>query len=942
MVLTNYNHKEVEEKWSKEWLDKDLYKVRVDKTKESFCIALPPPNVTGELHMGHALSGTIQDVILRFQRMKDKNVHWQVGTDHAGIGTQIVVEKDLRAKENKYKHDLGREKFIERIKAWKDVYGVKIFDQMKTMGFSADYSRARYTMDAHYAHAVKNAFIEYFNAGLLYRGKRIVNWCPKCLTSLSDLEIDKEECKKKLYEINYYFKDSPNEHLGDFLTVATTRPETMFGDVAIAINPNDDRYLELAAKVKANPGSVTLIITLSGKEIPLILDEHVKTDFGTGALKVTPAHDANDYDIGKRHNLAMPIVFDEKACLLACDEVPVMISVFEEMGDEKIAKDICLQGMDRYKARAAILRCPELSLNKVSEYDQEKDLHDRCGTEIEPYLSDQWYVSMKPLAKLALEAQSSKRIEFTPDRYNPIYKTWLEGIQDWCVSRQIWWGHQIPVFYYEVDSLEPENCFEKNGLDGKKRFYKYYAAHEAKDPSHIQDEDVLDTWFSSALWPFETLKFDASSGKEDLEFFNTFYPTSILATAREIINLWVSRMIFSSEFFEKKEPFKDILIHPVVQTPDGKRMSKSKGNAIDPIDMINKYGADASRMWYASVGVFGNQDVRFPGKKIKNKDNKVEWESDTFEQYRKFANKLYNAAKFVSMQLGDDFKVCDTASLSTNNFTSFDKWILTKFQNVLDLENKAYQSYDLATAQKAIYDFLWFDFCDWYIEFTKQGEITEEQKQILFYILEASLRVLQPIMPHITEEIWQAYNSEYKFSKLENLLFAQFPAAVDSFKFDNDSSNNVDYLITIIGNLRNTRQSLGISWQDQIEIMFATEDESQKQTILNNIDLLKNIIKAKDIKESDTQEKPASISLLGRTKIVVPLKGLVDLDKLKVTLSNKLDKLQGQINGLEKRLSSDNFVNNASKDTLDETRAQLEEQLKQKSMFESELSFLGS
>jgi valyl-tRNA synthetase len=919
-VLDSYKHKEVEEKWSKTWLEKDLYKAKIDSSKESFSIALPPPNVTGELHMGHALSGTIQDVILRYQRMKGKNVHWQIGTDHAGIGTQIVVEKDLKAKEGKTKYDLGRDKFVERVRAWKDEYGVKIFEQMKLLGFSPDYSRARYTMDDHYAHAVKETFIKYFNDGLIYRGKRIVNWCPKCLTSLSDLEIDKEACKKKLYEINYYFTGSDK-----FLTVATTRPETMFGDVAVAINPEDERYTELIKQVKEKPGSVTLMIPISGKEIPLVLDEHVKTDFGTGALKVTPAHDANDYDIAQRvGGLDMPIIFDETGCLKECSEVPNMISVIEEQGEEKIAKEICLWGLNRYKARDAVLNCPELVLNKISEYEQEKDLHDRCGTEIEPYLSDQWYVDMKSLAKLALESESSGRVQFKPERYSQIYKTWLENIQDWCVSRQIWWGHQIPVYYYEVDSAT-EKSFEKNG-----KHYEYYAAHLPKDPSHIQDEDVLDTWFSSALWPFETLK-------DDPELFDQFYPTDILATAREIINLWVSRMIFSSEYFENKAPYKDILIHPVVQTPDGKRMSKSKGNAIDPIDMINKYGADASRMWYASVGVFGNQDVRFPGRK----DKKEGWLSDTFEQYRKFANKLYNAAKFVSIQLGDDFKVEELSSLNLDNLNSFDKWILNKFQTVLENETNAYDAYDLATAQKEIYEFLWFDFCDWYIEFTKQSDVTNEQKQILFYILEASLRVLQPIMPHITEEIWQVYNSKYKFSSLENLLFAEFPKAIPEFKYEQDENNNVDYLISIIGSLRNTRQSLGISWQDQIEIMFASESEAEKNTILSNIEVLKNILKAQEIKELDSEPKPANIAMLGKTKIVVPLEGLVDLDKVKENLSRKLNKLQGQISGLEKRLSSDNFINNASKEKIEETRAQLEEQLKEKSLFESELSYLG-
>ena len=923
-MLDKYDHTELEAKWSKIWLDKDLYKAQIDNTKETFCIALPPPNVTGELHMGHALSGTIQDVILRYQRMKDKNVHWQVGTDHAGIGTQIVVEKDLKAKEHKTKYDIGRDAFIERVKAWKDDYGVRIYDQMKMMAFSADYSRARYTMDDHYAHAVKETFIRYFNDGLLYRGKRIVNWCPKCLTSLSDLEIDKEACKKKLYEINYYLKDSDK-----FLTVATTRPETMFGDVAVAINPDDDRYTDLIKQVKANPGSVTLTIPLSGIEIPLILDEHVKTDFGTGALKVTPAHDANDYDIGKRHDLPMPIIFDETGCLKACTEVPESITIIDEEGKEE---SFTLHGADRYKARAAVLKAKDLVLNKVSEYEQEKDLHDRCGTEIEPYLSDQWYVDMKPLAQKALDSLKENRVEFKPERYAQLYSTWLENIQDWCVSRQIWWGHQIPVFYYEVDSMQDTNCFEKDG-----KFYAYYAAHEARDPSHKQDEDVLDTWFSSALWPFETLKFDVSTNKEDNEFFEHFFPTSILATAREIINLWVSRMIFSSEYFEGKAPYKDILIHPVVQTPDGKRMSKSKGNAIDPIDMIKKYGADASRMWYASVGVYGNQDVRFPGRK----DKKEGWLSDTFEQYRKFANKLFNAAKFVSLQLGDDFKASDLSELNPENFNAFDKWILAKFQNVIEVADKAYASYDLATAQKVIYEFLWFDFCDWYIEFAKLSELKEEQKQILFYILEASLRILQPIMPHITEEIWQEYKSLYKFEAAEYLLNAQFPSSIDKFKFEQDDNNDVDYLISVIGSLRNTRQSLGISWQDQIEVLFASENEAQKNTILSNISVLKNILKAKEVKELEAEPKPANIAMLGKTKIVVPLEGLVDLEKVKESLSRKLSKLEGQILGLEKRLSSDNFVNNASPEKIAETRAQLEEQLKEKSLFESELSYLG-
>lgn len=924
-MLSNYNHKDVEDKWSKIWLEKNLYQASVDANKKSFSIALPPPNVTGELHMGHALSGTIQDVILRFQRMKGKNVHWQIGTDHAGIGTQLVVEKDLKEKENKTKYDLGRDKFIERVQAWKDQYGAKILDQMKLLGFSPDYSRARYTMDEHYALCVKQAFIDYFNNGLVYKGKRIVNWCPKCLTSLSDLEIDKQNTKKLLYEINYSLHNSD-----DFITVATTRPETMFGDVAIAVNPKDTRFKDLIAKHISDPGSVMFEIPLSKKLIPLILDEHVKTDFGTGALKVTPAHDANDYDIAQRVGIIdKPIILDENAKMLECLEVPEFIDITDENG---VVEKTKLWGLTRYKARDLILQALGSALKKTSNYEQEKDLHDRCNTEIEPYLSDQWYLNMQDLAKLALDSEKNKRVQFLPERYSQIYKQWLENIQDWCLSRQIWWGHQIPVFYYEVESLDGKNTFEKNS-----KFYSYYAALEAKDPSHIQDEDVLDTWFSSALWPFVTMQFDVNSQRVDEEFFNHFYPTNILATAREIINLWVSRMIFSSEYFEKSQPFNDILIHPVVQTPDGKRMSKSKGNAIDPLEMIEKYGADASRMWYASVGVFGNQDVRFPGKKDKSQG----WLSDTFEQYKKFANKLYNASKFVMLQLGDDFKVHDIEDLNLNNLTSFDKWILNKFQNLIAEVDLSYEKYDLAQAQKEIYEFLWFSFCDWYIEFSKQAQIAEEQKQILFYILENSLRILQPIMPFITEEIWQVLNAKYKFSSQEHLLNVEFPKQNKKMIFTLSQANDVEYLISIIRSVRNTRQSLGISWQDQIEILFNSENDNEKNTILNNIDILKNVLKADAVKEIVEEPKPANIMILGKTKFIVPLAGLVDLDKVKDSLLKKLNKLEAQISGLEKRLSSDNFVNNASAEKIDETKSQLSEQLKEKSLFEAELAYLG-
>ncbi len=894
-----YSHIEVEAKWTKHWLTNDIYKTQINKDRESFSIALPPPNVTGELHMGHALGGTIQDILIRYNRMLGKDTLWQIGTDHAGIGTQLVVEKDLKAKEHKRKEDIGREAFIARTQAWKEEYGNKIIEQMKVLGFSPDYGRIRYTMDEHYAEAVKQAFIKYFNDGLIYRGNRIVNWCPKCLTSLSDLEITKEECNKKLYEIEYKLNIGQS-----YIIVATTRPETMFGDVALAINPNDDRYNEIINTIKRSPGLIQAFIPFTNKAIPIILDEHVKTDFGTGALKVTPAHDANDYEIAQRHGLASVIIMDEKAKLNTSAWVPEW-----------------LQGLDRYKARELVLeKLTELGqINAISEYSQEKDLHDRCNTEIEPYLSDQWYLSMKGLAKQALEAESSGRVNFIPERYSSMFENWLENIQDWCISRQIWWGHRIPVYYYAG------GC---------------YAAEAPRDPSHTQDPDVLDTWFSSALWPFETLK-------DNEEIFKHYYPTDVLATAREIINLWVSRMIYSSEYFEGKEPFKDILIHPVVQTPDGKRMSKSKGNAIDPLEMVAKYGADASRMWYASIGIHGQQDVRFPGRK----DAKEGWSSDTFEQYRKFANKLFNAAKFVMMQLPEGFIPEDINKLDTSKLNIADTWILNQFNKCLEKINLAYQEYDFATIQKCIYEFLWFDFCDWYIELSK----IQLNEQILFYILEASLRVLHPIMPFISEELWQTLKTTYDWKNIdhsiidktlkaplqESIAYAKFPQANTKFIDKGDKSKQMAFTVQVISTLRNARQSLNIAWSNPIQILFQTNSQFEQEAIENSSTYILNIAKAQSINQAQgATPKPSYTGLIGETQIVIPLAGLVDIDKLKSNIEKKISKLEQDIQVLEKRLNSDSFVNNAAPDKVEEVRNALEDCFNKKSLFKEELATL--
>jgi valyl-tRNA synthetase len=882
MESKQYDHIEVETKWTNFWLDNKLFKTRINANKGKFSIALPPPNVTGELHMGHALGGTIQDALIRYQRMLGKDVLWQIGTDHAGIGTQLVVEKFLKKTENKSKYDLGRENFIKRVQAWKEEYGNKIIEQMKLLGFSPDYERVRYTMDDAYASSVKQAFIQYYNDGLIYRGNRITNWCPKCLTSLSDLEISKEKNKKKLYKIRYRIKDSQ-----DYLTVATTRPETMFGDQAVAINPEDTRYSHLIDR------SIKLIIPFTDKEIPLILDTSVKTDFGTGALKVTPAHDANDYEIAIRHNLARVIIMDKNGLLKADHPIPIW-----------------LHGLDRFKARELIVERLGEELVGIDEYEQEKELHDRCNTEIEPYLSDQWYLSMKKLAKLALEAESNGRTQFIPERYSLIFSNWLNNIQDWCISRQIWWGHQIPIYYYE-----------ENGLS------KHYAAETARDPSHRQDQDVLDTWFSSALWPFVTML-------DEKEIFENFYPTNVLATAREIINLWVSRMIYSSEYFYDKEPFGKILIHPVVQTPDGKRMSKSKGNAIDPLELIQKYGADASRMWYASVGIYGAQDVKFPGKF----DKKEGWSSDQFEQYRKFANKLFNATRYLTLQLNEDKDFRTDHNINIAKCNNADKWILSKFTKTLAQIKNAYNNYDLATAQKVIYEFLWYDFCDWYIELSKINQSTEQNK-ILFYVLESSLRALHPIMPFITEELWQTLNNNMSTNK--SICFAEFPEANLELLDKSDASLELELLIKIVSALRQLRQSLNIPWSKAIKAYVQSTNNTQIKVIQNNIDIICKIAKLDSIEFGEEQiAKPLNITIVEELNLIVPLQGLIDIDKLKTSLEKKLNKLDQDISILSSRLESANFIANADPNKISDAQNTLSQIIKERKLYSAELECL--
>lgn len=899
-ISKTYNPKEVEEKWLKTWLENKLFKSKVIPGKESFSISLPPPNVTGNLHMGHAFSNIIQDVLIRYNLMNGKNVLWQGGTDHAGIATQVLVERDLLKKEKKRKENLGREEFLKRVWEWKEKHGNEIIDQIKKLGCFMDYDRLFFTMDENYSRAIKKVFTALYKKGLIYRGKRIVNWCPRCLTSLSDLEVESEYVKGKLYHVLYPF-DIENISKGG-ITVATTRPETMFGDIAVCVNPEDIRYKKLVG------AKVTL--PLINKKIPVISDEVIKMNFGTGAVKTTPAHDANDHEIFERNKDAIqkygtfffpfPTVISDDGKVVDKDNIGIPVEI---------------QNQDRFKAREITLKkINELSLLRdTTEYEQILEKHDRCGTILEPYLSEQWYVKMKPLTEPAIKVVENGEIKFVPDRYRDHYLNWLRNIRDWCISRQLWWGHQIPVWY-------------------KKESADIYVGEEPpKDiENYTQDPDVLDTWFSSALWPFVTLGWPEAEKQRSKEaektYLEVFYPTSVLATAREIINLWVSRMVFMSLEFTQKIPFKEVLIHPVIQTPDGKRMSKSKGNAIDPLEMINKYGADANRFWYFSIGITGNQDIRFPGRKTK--DNL--WESDVLDQYKRFANKLWNAGRFVLQNLDPDKKyISNLQEIELGKLTIADSWILEKHSELisfinLDFANKKYNFSEIA---HRIYKFVWDYFCDWYIEISKKQlndpKLKEQTQRILFYILETMCRAMHPVMPFVTEEIWQSLphaNREATFISLTS-----YPH--EDTRFINLGRAPVfSHIIETTREIRNQRHVLGIPWTKEIEVRLYTQDDFEKGALENLMSYVEYLTKSKVVLlKSYEPLKPSAGALVSNTRILIPVSGLVNLDNMLNTLNKRKVQFEKEMENHKAKLGNTNFMTNAAQDTINDVKARVSE-----------------
>ena len=847
-----YEPHEFEDEIYKNWEEKGYFKPSGDKTKESYCIMMPPPNVTGKLHMGHALDGTLQDILIRYKRMQGFNTLWLPGTDHAAISTEVKIIEKLK-EEGIDKHDLGREKFLERAWDWTKEYGGTIVKQQKKLGCSADWSRARFTMDEGLSKAVLVVFKKLYDKGYIYKGKRMINWCPCCNTSISDAEVEYEEEPTHLWHIKYKVVGEDR-----YLTVATTRPETMLGDTAVAVHPDDERYKDLIGK--------KCILPIMNKEIPIIADEFVEMDFGTGCVKITPAHDPNDYQAALSHNLEIIQVFDENF----------------KMGD------LCeeYKGMDLLEAREAIVnKLKELgNLVKIEDYVHNVGKHDRCKSTIEPKISDQWFVSMKEMAKPAIEAVKNGDTRFIPQKFEKTYFNWLNNIQDWCISRQIWWGHQIPAYYCDecghinVDITKPEKC-EKCG-----------------STKLTQDPDTLDTWFSSALWPFSTLGWP-----EETEDFKTFFPTNTLVTGYDIIFFWVVRMMFSSLEQTGKVPFKDVLMHGIVRDSQGRKMSKSLGNGIDPLEIIDKYSADALRFSLISGTTAGN-DMRFMPEKLEAASN--------------FANKVWNAAKFVLMNLEDYDNNNEKIELCIE-----DKWILSKLNTLITEVKVNMDNYDLGVALDKIYTFIWNEFCDWYIEiaktrlYNKENTTRKTAQYVLNKVLGDSLKLLHPFMPFVTEKIYkELYNND------ESIMISTYPEYSKDLEFK-DEEQAVEELKEVITGIRNARAKMNVHPSKKSKLIFVTKKYAN--IIKESEEFLKKLgfgeeIEIRENKENIPQNAVSIVSY--NLELFIPFEDLVDIKEEIERLEKEKAKVLVEKEKTDKMLSNPGFVAKAPAAKVEEEK----------------------
>lgn len=878
---TVYDAKTTEEEIYKFWEENSCFKADAKSDKPAYSIVIPPPNVTGVLHMGHALDGTLQDILIRYHRMSGYEALWLPGTDHAGIATQNVVEKNLR-EQGTNRHEIGREKFNDITWDWTNEHKSAILNQFKRLGASFDRSRERFTFDEGCSEAVKEVFVKLYEKGLIYKGAYIVNWCPRCQSAISDVETDYETEDGHLWEISYPFKEGPGA-----IIVATTRPETMFGDVAIAVNPTDFKYKDLIGR--------TVCMPLTGREIPIIGDDYVDKHFGTGALKITPAHDPNDFEVGKRHNLKPIWVIDGEGKMKACPEVP-----WELHGITR--EDARKKTIEMLEKQQALLR----TINHVHNVGKCQ----RCHTTIEPLLSEQWFVKMGPLAKDAIAAVKDGRIKFVPDRWEKNYLGWMENIRDWCISRQLWWGHQIPAYYHN-----------KTG--------EMVVAKENPDPkNYTQDSDVLDTWFSSGLWPFSTMGFPDTNTDD----FKKFYPTSVLVTAFDIIFFWVARMITMGLEFTGKAPFSTVYIHGLIRDELGQKMSKSKGNTIDPVKIIDQYGCDALRFTLTSLSTYGGQDIKISDEK--------------FEYGRNFANKIWNASRFVLMNLeGVDDNQIDFSSL-----TLADKWILDTLNNTSKEINENIKNYRIGEIAHVLYDFFWNSYCDWYVEIAKiQLQDASEQRakrladeqdvadpfnaneqvlkrklntqRVLKYVLDMTLRLLHPVMPHITEKVYQLIPN-HEFSSIMKATYPKFDKKLEFC----EESKEMELVFETIKSLRNVRQSFNISPSVKVNIQIQGE-KAEDLFVSEVVSYIKRLARVEEVSFSKEYSplKKSATAVVSDFKIIIPLEDLIDITAEIARQQKKLDKLSAEKNGLEGRLKNKNFTQNAPKEVVEETKNKVDE-----------------
>ncbi|MGP4071378.1 valine--tRNA ligase [Piscibacillus sp. B03] len=872
IMAPKYNPQEVEQGRYKFWVDGKFFEAKDDESKEPFTVVIPPPNVTGRLHLGHAWDTTLQDIITRYKRMRGYDVLWLPGMDHAGIATQAKVEGKLR-EEGVSRYDLGREKFLERAWDWKEEYASFIRQQWEKIGLGLDYSRERFTLDEGLSNAVKEVFVTLYEKGLIYRGQYIINWDPSTQTALSDIEVIYKDVKGAFYHMKYPLKDGSGH-----IEIATTRPETMLGDTAVAVHPEDDRYKHLIGK--------KVILPIVGREIEIIADDYVDMEFGSGAVKITPAHDPNDFEIGNRHNLERILVMNEDGSM-----------------NENAGK---YEGMDRFECRKQLVKDLQEDgvLFKIEEHEHSVGHSERSGAVVEPYLSTQWFVKMEPLAKQAVELQKTDdKVNFVPERFENTYLNWMENIRDWCISRQLWWGHRIPAWYHKETG-------------------EVYVGREAPEDieNWRQDDDVLDTWFSSALWPFSTMGWPDENSKD----FQRYFPTNALVTGYDIIFFWVARMVFQSVEFTNRRPFKDVIMHGLVRDAQGRKMSKSLGNGVDPMDVIDKYGADSLR-YFLATGSSPGQDLRFHWEKVESTWN--------------FANKIWNASRFVQMNL-EGFKYEDIDLTKKKSLA--DEWILTRLNETIENVTRNIDRYDFGEAGRHLYNFIWDEFCDWYIEMAKlplygdDEEAKQTTRSILVVTLDSILRMLHPFMPFITEEIWQHIPH-----KGESIVTSTWPEVRAEYN-NEQSSKEMQRLVSIIRSVRNVRAEVDTPMSKEIKIMIKANDASIVDELERNKIYLERFCNPETLSiatDLDVPEQAKSAVVTG-AEIFFPLEGLIDIDAEIDRLKKELDKWNQEVERVQKKLSNDNFVNKAPEHVVQEERDKEKDYLEKQKLVEQRIKEL--